>query len=257
MDHNSTSASEAKEAICFEEPKPAYYAVIPASVRYCKALEAGAKLLYGDIAALCHNEQAHCWATNAYLARLHDVDERTIKRWLESLAANQFISIQVTKDSKGTHRYIQLQDPKISVGGGQKCPPGGTKMSHRQDNFVQKSLYDSPLPNITISNTKKRPLTPRSGGSPAARKSGLRANGESPRQRSLQENLVWAQHMIQQCKPQADKLGIDMRLMGEKFYVSQNGSPHSESYEIKSLSGSNRDRAIQTMLRLGLNLIGV
>lgn len=84
---------------------PSYYAVIPANVRYCKDLEANAKLLYGEITALC-SQYGYCWATNQYFADLYSVDSRTIRRWIESLIKNEFIQVEISGDSFNSKRKI-------------------------------------------------------------------------------------------------------------------------------------------------------
>lgn len=101
------------------ESKKSYYAIIPAEVRYDKSLTNGAKLLYGEITALC-NEKGFCWATSKYFADLYENDARTIRRWIQSLVAGRYILVEITDD---VNRKIFLCE------GGQKCPKGRTKMS--------------------------------------------------------------------------------------------------------------------------------
>lgn len=85
--------------------QPSYYAVIPADVRYAD-IPANAKLLYGEITALCHKE-GYCWATNSYFAGLYQVDNYTITRWVSALIKGEFISIEVDQ-KKGNERKITL-----------------------------------------------------------------------------------------------------------------------------------------------------
>lgn len=90
--------------------KKSYYAVIPASVRYEKKLNANAKLLYGEITALC-NEKGYCWASNSYFADLYEVVPETISRWISKLKNLGFIEIEIiykenTKEILERHIYI-------------------------------------------------------------------------------------------------------------------------------------------------------
>lgn len=89
-----------------EEQQRSYYAIIPANVRYDKDLAPNAKLLYGEITALC-NEKGYCWATNQYFAELYNVSDRTIKNWISQLTDkgtfNEALNIEkeLKKSSKG------------------------------------------------------------------------------------------------------------------------------------------------------------
>lgn len=93
-----------------EEQQKAYYAIIPAEVRYDKDLPPNAKLLYGEITALC-NDKGYCWATNQYFADLYKVSKITVSRWISTLNKKGYISIDTlyregTKELIGRHIYI-------------------------------------------------------------------------------------------------------------------------------------------------------
>lgn len=76
------------------EEKPSYYAVISAEVRYAD-IPPNAKLLYGEITALC-NKEGYCWATNKYFADLYGVHKNTVSEWINILASRNFIISEVT-----------------------------------------------------------------------------------------------------------------------------------------------------------------
>ena len=92
------------------EENRSYYAIIPANVRYDEKLNANAKLLYGEITALC-NQEGYCWATNDYFSKLYSVSKTTISRWIKDLKDNGYISVEMVY-KQGTkeidYRYIRI-----------------------------------------------------------------------------------------------------------------------------------------------------
>lgn len=100
MDHNSEKHTSA-------------YIVIPAKVRFDKTLPAAAKLLYGEIAALCNNEKGYCWANNEYFMDLFDCGASTVSRWITMLAAAGYITVSLIRDEKdvitGRRIYIAIK----------------------------------------------------------------------------------------------------------------------------------------------------
>ena len=72
--------------------KPAFWAVLPAAVRYDEELPPNAKLLYAEISALT-DQRGYCYASNEYFMRLYNLGERTIRRLLSGLQRSGYIAI--------------------------------------------------------------------------------------------------------------------------------------------------------------------
>lgn len=92
---------------------PNFYAVIPASVRYDSGLCANAKLLYGEITAMCHSE-GYCWADNAYFSELYHVSLFTISRWISQLEKNGHVVTELNK-SEGNSRKIFIDKSAAAI----------------------------------------------------------------------------------------------------------------------------------------------
>lgn len=90
--------------------KKSYYAIIPANVRYDESLPPNAKLLYGEITALC-NAEGYCWASNKYFAELYGVSVISISKWINALVHRGYLSSEIIY-KEGTKeidkRYITI-----------------------------------------------------------------------------------------------------------------------------------------------------
>lgn len=135
-----------------EEQKKSYYAIIPANVRYDANVTPNAKLLYGEITALC-NERGYCWATNKYFADLYNVSKTSISKWIKSLEDNGYIESKIVY-KEGTkeieNRYITI----IPEGNKQKLDTYSTKVDtpieEKLNTPIEEKLKDN---NTLVNNT--------------------------------------------------------------------------------------------------------
>lgn len=89
-----------------ENPKPGYYAILTAAVRYDTNLLASEKLLFAEITALC-NEKGYCYASNSYFADLYNTTVRTVSAWVSSLGKAGHITYVIDVEN-GNKRKIYL-----------------------------------------------------------------------------------------------------------------------------------------------------
>ena len=78
-------------------------------MRYHPDLPPNAKLLYGEITALCSRE-GYCWAQNPYFADLYRTHRITISKWIRALADAGFIRVEVDKQAGNTRRISLRED---------------------------------------------------------------------------------------------------------------------------------------------------
>lgn len=140
------------------EIKKSYYAVIPATVRYDKRIPAAAKLLYGEITALC-NQSGLCWAENTYFANLYEVNTRTIQSWINALLNAGYIhrNIQYAEDGKTVIRRY------LSIASSENTTPCTNFHGGSAESSATVVLKNSPIilqDNTTVNTTINNPPTP-------------------------------------------------------------------------------------------------
>ncbi|MCL2381230.1 MAG: helix-turn-helix domain-containing protein [Treponema sp.] len=116
--------------------EPGYYAVIPATVRYDKSLSPNAKLLYGEITALCKKE-GYCWASNSYFANLYGVDRSSITHWIKRLADAGYVRVELVYAEGKTNVQTRKLYPIMDSNGGEIIHQSG-EVIHQGDEIIHQ-----------------------------------------------------------------------------------------------------------------------
>lgn len=150
-----------------------YYAIIPANVRYDRRLCPSAKLLYGEVTALC-NEKGYCWARNKYFADLYEVSDRTIRNWISQLIEYGYLKSEIkyvdgSKEIEYRLLYLPESAPPIS-GGPEKNFRGGAEKNFRGG--TEKNFRDN---NTSINNTNMNKESKKESLPPEIRHDNLRS----------------------------------------------------------------------------------
>ena len=171
--------------------KPAYYAIIPATVRYDQRLTPNAKLLYGEITALCHQE-GYCWAGNQYFADLYEVSKTSISTWIGNLKDAGHITVEMNYKEGSKHilnRYIRIL--------GEGIQENLHTPTRKLNDPIQENLID----NNTVNNTKNITLNsigdfdsfwrfyPRKAGKEAARKAWAKLRPDTHIMQMIADNV--------------------------------------------------------------------
>ena len=129
-----------------------YYAIIPANVRYDRDLTPNAKLIYGEITALC-NEKGYCWANNSYFSELYGFSKKSVSKWINQLIDKKYVTSKIiykegSKEVKERRIYIGSipMEEKFHTYGRKVPGPGEEKFKdNNTDNNKFNNIYSSAI----------------------------------------------------------------------------------------------------------------
>lgn len=174
--------------------RPGYWTILPAVVRYDKGLTANAKLIYAEIAALAQKD-GYCHASNAYFARVFDVNGRTVQRLIQQLAERGYIRVDVERDPETN----EVQGRRIYAGLNPGLPPEtppdkNVVTPHDNDPTPHDKIVVTPPDKNVVKNSIDNipPIVPPKGDKPAKAKRSKREYKQEPDWKPERFNGMWA-----------------------------------------------------------------
>ena len=136
----------------YENPKPNYYAVIPAIVRYDNDVMDKAKILYGELSALS-NKKGYCFATNKYFADLYSISDRQVRTLLKSLADKGYIIVDNESQPRKIYTFESILEQKLLSTPPEENfhPPGRKLPPPPEENFRHNNTSNNNKKNNTPS----------------------------------------------------------------------------------------------------------
>lgn len=141
-----------------ERPKPGFYAVIPADVRYDEQIPPNAKLLYAEISALS-DASGVCTAGDDWFLRNYGFSDRTVRRLLAALEEAGYIRTETIRDTDtgqitGREIYLaaayaarilnNIRQRDVAQASGQNCPEASGQ--NCPDIIMYNNIYNPPKP---------------------------------------------------------------------------------------------------------------
>ena len=194
-----------------------YYAVIPAQVRYDQELKPNAKLLYGELTALC-GKSGYCWATNEYFADLYGLSVGTISRLIAQLEERGYIRMEMAANAKGAERRIYA-GVFLAHGEGSCQKEQEPLDEKRKRGLDEKSNPHNRYNNTQEYDTEHTPHTPQEGGGASQGKRRKPGPKAAPDWKPERFAAFWAAYPLGKAKQAAirawDKLRPDDALLEE------------------------------------------
>lgn len=135
--------------------KPSYFSILTADVRYDRRLgKPNARELYSEITALS-NKDGYCHASNGYFAKLYEIDNGTVSRWISTLEKCGYLEREIIY-YEGTKQVKERRLYPISTPIGRKRNTPPQKKQEGVDSCANTpTLRKRKENNTSINNTSK------------------------------------------------------------------------------------------------------